>query len=290
MHRLLFYLAGLAILASCENTDFAGADAKSSDAQAKSPADVDTATSSSGNDPGDGDSGGGSDGHDDKDRRDEKNNKNETDIDTGSCTKTVWTETVETRDDCKLESNGKQPAGGVYSVVLTKPAPCDFKLPTVTISNPLLAIGGPLEVAIGSYWEHKDSRDALPDGVLGIAHSFPLIPTPAGAPVIDNGFILVQPDNKSYLLVDGGAALPDSREFRSAATIANLISQTLGFGKTTLLQPQAGSASDNYASATVFKAGSVVAMYDDTPDMSGLINVEALISSTITKSVVTECE
>ena len=50
----------------------------------------------------------------------------------------------------------------------------------------------------------------------------------------------------------------------------------MGFGATELLQPSPGSASDNYASGTIFKKGSVIAIYDDTPDMAGSIDVKGL--------------
>ena len=100
--------------------------------------------------------------------------------------------------------------------------------------------------------------------------------------MIDNGFLLIQPDHKSYLLADGGNAAPPAyrtNAYHSTATVAKDISQTMGFGDTELLQPSPGSAADNYASGTLFKKGSVVAMYDDMPDMGGGIDVKALTQS-----------
>ena len=103
--------------------------------------------------------------------------------------------------------------------------------------------------------------------------------------MIDNGFILIQPDGKSYLLVDAGVAQPANRNYKTAAAIASLQSKTLEYGETTtLLQPIAGSASDNFATSTVFKKGSVIAIYDDTPDMGGSIDVTALVESVVPTS------
>jgi len=185
--------------------------------------------------------------------------------------------------NCKIEPSGEQPRTGVYFVVLTKPAPCDFKLSKVMVQgmHPVvlsdqIAINyyPPTDVAIGTYWTTSPA--------VKIAHNFPLVEvgpkTKDGPPVrLDNGFILVQPDHNSYLLADGGSAVPTHKSFKPAQTIANDISQTLSYGGTTLLQPSAGQASDNFASATLFKKGSVIAIYDDTPDMAGNIDVNALV-------------
>ena len=103
--------------------------------------------------------------------------------------------------------------------------------------------------------------------------------------MIDNGFILIQPDGKSYLLVEAGVAQPALRIYSTAAAIASMQSKTLGYGETTtLLQPIAGSASDNFATSTLFKKGSVIAIYDDTPDMGGNIDVTALVQSAVSTS------
>lgn len=85
----------------------------------------------------------------------------------------------------------------------------------------------------------------------------------------------MQPDGISYLLVDAGLA----RSGKAAQVIASEISQSLGFGPTTLKQPSPGSAADKHATATLFKKGSVIALYDDTPDMSGSIDVNALVDT-----------
>lgn len=173
---------------------------------------------------------------------------------------------------CTIDPNGDQARLGVYAVVLTYPAPCDFKLPTVTISSSGLFGGDSVKVPVGTYWS----------GLTGTtAHSFGLTGAPANAPRIDNGFLLIQPDGKSYLLADGGMALPMMPTHQSASDIANQVSQSLGFGPTELLKPDPGSETDNYATATVFKAGSVIAIYDDTPDMNGAIKVESLVSDAI---------
>jgi hypothetical protein len=191
--------------------------------------------------------------------------------------------TQDMSSNCKIEPSGEQPKIGLYFVVLTKPAPCDFKLPTVMAQGRIagglaggLIYPAPIEVAIGTYWATMSMAG------VKTAHNFPTVDV---APKIsdgsnlrlDNGFILVQPDNKSYLLIDGGSASPSTAGYHSAQTVANDISQTLSFGASTLLQPSAGQASDNFASATLFKKGSVIAIYDDTPDMGGNIDVNALV-------------
>ena len=182
-------------------------------------------------------------------------------------------ETTAQGTPCVLERSGERPHGGLYSVVVTKPAPCDFKLPTVNVSG---GRGGRIqnEIEIGTYWQYGEMKSA---------HSFPLVPPKALA--IDNGFILIQPDGKSYLLIDAGVALPSHSNYKSAAAVASMQSKTLGYGETTtLLQPIAGSASDNFATSTVFKKGSVIALYDDTPDMGGSIDVTALVQSAVSTS------
>lgn len=163
---------------------------------------------------------------------------------------------------CKIEPNGNAPKSGVYSVVLTKPADCNFTLTSLKVgrANTLQ------DVPIGSYWKWSASHQK--------AHAFALnsnFTTP-----IDNGFILVQPDGKSYLLADAGSARSGGKD---TATIANDLSRTLGFGDTQLLQPNPGNSADNFKGATVFMKGSVIAIYDDTPDMGGVLDVNSLVSS-----------
>jgi hypothetical protein len=185
---------------------------------------------------------------------------------------------------CTIQANGSQPTFGTYATVVTSPAPCDFRLPSVTVSGyDGGAYGGyggyaygdptfgpmpaPQKVTLptGTYW----SAAAYP-GYDQPEHPFALGAPPANAPWIDNGFLLVQPDGKTYLLIDAGFANRGTPEFRDAATIANQLSQSLGFGATKLLRPE---------TTTTFKKGSVIALYDDTPDMAGEIDVHALVAS-----------
>lgn len=179
---------------------------------------------------------------------------------------------------CTIEPTGAVAVSGVYSVIVTKPAPCKFKLPVVKVPVSGQRFFDPrdpfkftmMDFPIGSYFgeEKNDS-----------AHNFRVQKYVAPWPRLDNGFLLIQPDHKSYLLIDAGYAQPKAGDYKSAAEVANMISQTLGFGDTELLQPNPGSKEDNYASATEFAAGSVIALYDDTPDMGGKIEVTALLSS-----------
>jgi hypothetical protein len=181
--------------------------------------------------------------------------------------------------NCAIEASGNQPRVGLHAVILTKPAPCDFKMPTVTVGRTPTETG---VVPIGTYWEY--AWPGAPTTGWKRAHTFAVTAkapkTTNGINIgLDNGYLLVQPDGVTYLLVDAGVANPANPAYKDAATIANDLSRSLNFGNTTLKQPVAGSAADNYATATVFKKGSVIAIYDDTPDMAGVIDVKALINS-----------
>ena len=163
---------------------------------------------------------------------------------------------------CLPSSNHKNPTNGLYAVVLSNPATCDFMLPTVRIKS----LFGSMDIPIGTYW----AQSADP------AHDFPASPgflDPSGLtyPAVDNGFILIQPDGKTYLLVDQGAALPKSDpRFRTLARIANDVSASLGFGSTVVLRP---------TPSTTFLKGSVIALYDESPDMSGEIDFDDIFST-----------
>lgn len=168
--------------------------------------------------------------------------------------------------NCKIEPSGEQPKPGVYAVILTKPAPCDFKLPTVRVFDIDESF---VDFPIGTYWRSRSGPETLGD----TAHNFPVVTVPRTV-YLDNGFFLVQPNHETYLLVDAGRARKSSPAYKSTQTIAEEVSQSLGFGYTRLLQPKPDS--------TVFQKGSVVALYDDTPDMGGWIDVKALVNNTPT--------
>lgn len=176
-----------------------------------------------------------------------------------------------TTTGCRIESSGASPRSGVYSVVLTKPAACDFKLPTLKVGGGHKGLGQFAEVPIGSYWIRVGNQAHN----FGITANYPDV-------LIDNGFILVQPDGKSYLLADAGAARAGGK---TTAQIASDLSAQLGFGATQLLKPDAGSKADNFKNATTFKKGSVIAIYDDTPDMGGSLDISTLISAADTGGV-----
>ena len=185
---------------------------------------------------------------------------------------------VDTVSTCNITSNGEQPKSGVHAVILTKPAPCDFRLPKVTVSGGVAVADAkaPISVPIGTYWLTPPPCGETPGCVA--AHKLPLVDRPAGAPGLDNGFVLIQPDGNSFLLVDAGIAeQPGYPGFQDLDTIANQVSQTLGFGATKVQQPKPGAADKGFSDGTLFKKGSVIAIYDDTPDMGGVIDVEALV-------------
>jgi hypothetical protein len=145
-------------------------------------------------------------------------------------------------------------------------------MPKVTIRGAHGRLGvyaNTVDVLTGTYWMSILDNKSLGEA----AHDYPLAkeaPKDSNGGemlIIDNGIMLVQPDHKSYLLIDGGCARPKDSEYHSASTVAKAISQSMGFGDTELLQPSPGIASDNFASGTIFKTGSVIAIYNDTPQL-----------------------
>lgn len=195
-------------------------------------------------------------------------------------------ETTASPSNCAIELSGEQPHSGVYAVILTKPAPCDFKLPQVKVGS---GAQRTVEIPIGTYWNRSSTpQTAHPFPTTAVAPQYASTTSiPGSAVSLDNGFILVGPDNKSYLLVDGGSARPTAANYHSAEVTAKALSQSLGLGDTSLLQPSPGSSADNFASTTLFKKGSIIAIYDDTPDMSGFIDVNSLIASATTNGGMT---
>lgn len=116
------------------------------------------------------------------------------------------------------------------------------------------------------------------------------IPVPLA---IDSGFLLAQPDGKVYLLADAGvayfASTHKATEKIAEDLIADLKERSKGIsqspfkvqsfrdaGKGVLLKPSAD---------TTFAKGSVIAIYDDTPDMAGNIDVDALVKYTVTTNI-----
>ena len=107
---------------------------------------------------------------------------------------------------------------------------------------------------------------------------------------IDNGYILVEPTGKTYLLVDAGVAQKKRSGSKKAEDIAKdiLANKFPGVAFQGLLQPTAGDAGDNYAAGTIFAKGSIIALYDDTSDMSGKVDVTALTSGLQTVGLMAE--
>jgi len=229
-------------------------------------------------------------------------NKDEGDVVTG-------TPKSSTFEACKIKGSGLQPAANQYFTLLTLPASCDFKLPTITAGYNSSHVG---EVAIGTYWRYFyfpeygtngrcNGRCTSVDGAWDVAHSFPYldpiknpgdlgkIPKTNGSQpgyvTMDNGFLLAQPDGQVYLLADAGIACRgNTATFHSTEIVAKDMLMTLKSKYPDiykvdfkgLRQPVSGSVSDNYLTSTVFQTGSVIAVYDDTPDMSGTVDVATL--------------
>ena len=198
------------------------------------------------------------------------------------------TQSTEVMEACKIEATGNPLSG--RATIVTRPAKCDFKMPSVVVGYRQTG-----EVEIGTYWNstvaewNAGSGSTTSAAVFSVAHTFPLVAADkkpktttnaAQVIVMDNGFILAEPTGKTYLLVDAGIAQKNYAGYLSAETIAKDILKTAypAAEFKGLFQPVAGSATDNYAQATVFASGSVIALYDDTPDMAGSIDVKALTS------------
>lgn len=185
-------------------------------------------------------------------------------------------QTDNSSSDCKIGDAGATLAG-YYTVVTTK-APCDFRLPTIKVG---LAAGLLGEVEIGTYW-NATARTI-------VAHQFPFIskiedmpkvPNTQNPLTMDNGFILVEPTGKTYLLADAGLARNASNHQSTEDIAKTILAQKFpGVAFQGLLKPVAGSKANNYAESTVFQKGSIIALYDDTPDMSGKVDVSALTSA-----------
>jgi len=206
--------------------------------------------------------------------------------------------------NCKIQKNGQQPHTGVNTVVLTKEAPCEFQLPSVQITG--FNSTTRYNVPIGTYWryDYNSAYNLKAMDCNGISHNFPLstnlswtqdksstrtifTTTPQEAKKItlgiDDGFLLAQPDGKVYLLVDAGVTCNVFGSKKTTKIAENLITTLKSQSKTfenagiaTLLQPDV---------TTTFTEGSVIAIYDDTPDMGGNIDVEALTRFAVTNNI-----
>lgn len=208
------------------------------------------------------------------------------------------TVTREASADCKIKSNGKDPTPGNLHFTLTEEAPCDFLLPTLQITD--IATAEKFDVDIGSYWVYP--RWGAPDYAHGFGKTpnLSIVSRPgrnrkimaigAGKKIervtlaIDNGFMLAQPDGKVYLLADAGNYLKSevgNHKWEDVALfwLNSLKSASATFknaGKIERLAPN---------SQTVFKKGSVIGLYDDTPDMGGKIDVDSLTKYVVTNNI-----
>jgi len=218
--------------------------------------------------------------------------------------------------NCKITKNGQQPSSNKYYVVLTNEAPCDFQAPFVEVKHAYDSTK--YQVPIGSYWQWDYNS------VFGLclgyhcnnkAHSFEItkklnwknnkdntrtlfvdeglkkdIPVPLA---IDSGFLLAQPDGKVYLLADAGVAYFASTHKATEKIAEDLIADLKQKSKDTIQSPfkvqsfrDAGKGVLLKPSAdTTFTKGSVIAIYDDTPDMAGNIDVDALVKYTVTTNI-----
>lgn len=231
-------------------------------------------------------------------------------------------ETTETNDlsaQCKIEKTEYGLSG--YYTRLTHPAPCEFSMPKIEAGY---AIGQTGDIPIGTYWRYQYIEGYLHCGWCrgsskwDVAHPFPVIDGyngPAevakipkvknrlGQPTnvwvtMDNGFLLVEPSGKVFLLADAGIGQKGYSEHISTEAVARRLVDNLRdvdsrrrgwrrrdmsdyaqFDSTTFVELLKPSPDQTFAK------GSVIALYDDTPDMSGTIDVDALTRHVITNNI-----
>jgi hypothetical protein len=147
---------------------------------------------------------------------------------------------------CKIASSfsANDPRfGTVYALPLISPAGCDFQLPELSLNKGRDPY--PLKFPIGFGYNNLE---------------FAAI-----------SVIVVQPDGKSYMLAaleiggSGNGPGGNGNGGKSVSQIANELSLSLGYGPTQLVQPDPGSSSDQFATSTLFKKGSVIAYATATP-------------------------
>jgi len=218
--------------------------------------------------------------------------------------------------NCKITKNGQRPSSGKYYVVLTNEAPCDFQAPFVEIKHAYNSTK--YKVPIGSYWQWDyNSYYGLCLGLYcnNKAHSFEVtkklnwrenkdktrtlfvdegLKKPVSVPLaIDSGFLLAQPDGKVYLLADAGVAYFAMTHKKTEKIAEELIADLKQKSKSKIQSPikiQSFADADKGvllkpSADTTFMKGSVIAIYDDTPDMAGNIDVEALVKYAVTSNI-----
>lgn len=222
-------------------------------------------------------------------------------------------ETSQSRDiseKCKITATGRGLSGRLTR--LTHPAPCDFNLPQIVAGWHKSAMG---EVPIGTYWRYLyfpsyANNTGLcfhaggafcksPNGEWDVAHDFPYldgflrkddlkkIPRVAGRPnetvSFDSGFLLAEPSGKVYLLADAGVSM-HNLAWLPTKTIAKDLLQELKVTNSSLYKTNFVDLFRPTAETT-FGKGSVIAIYDDTPDMGGTIDVTALTKYVVTSNI-----
>ena len=215
-------------------------------------------------------------------------------------------ETKETKDiseKCKIVSNNAKLSGNITPVTL--PAPCDFSMPTIVAGYHPSALG---EIPIGTYWRYKYLSNYLGDGSYNgkggkwdVAHDFPnvldgyssakdlaKIPRVLNRPdelvTMDNGFLLAEPSGNVYLLADAGLAI---KWHSSSLSTKKLAKDFLNMMKKEYAIFAASEFKDilQPTGDTSFGKGSVIAVYDDTADMAGAIDVVALTKYVVTSNI-----
>lgn len=219
-------------------------------------------------------------------------------------------ETKDISDKCKITSTGRPLSGRLTR--LTHPAPCDFNLPKIVAGWHKTAMG---EIPIGTYWRYlyfpsyanntgkcfhaggKFCRS--PNGEWDVAHDFPYldgflskddlkkIPRVTGRPdetvTFDSGFLLAEPSGKVYLLADAGVSMRNLSWLPTKTIAKDLLAEL----KVTNSSQYKTDFVDLFrpTAETTFEKGSVIAIYDDTPDMGGSIDVTALTKYVVTSNI-----
>lgn len=147
----------------------------------------------------------------------------------------------------------------------------------------------PLTVYLGKYWKQNfwvggNYVNATYDSF--VTEDMKKTPQFTGSWGIDNGLVLLSPENDDgknvqvqvYLISASNIAQPYASTFAGWKKVFQQIANAMAkdTGKTYTINETVKSADTN----TVYKPGSVIAIYDDTPDMGGYFDVNGILAQT----------
>lgn len=164
--------------------------------------------------------------------------------------------------------------------------------------------GPPASCEAAFVWRQTDQCHRG-NGLYDVAHSFPYldgyvnpsdlakIPRTASNPnqhiSLDNGFLLAEPSGDVYLVADAGIAQKGRADYKSADKMAEIFINSLKAKcATSLYAPFCGTSFKGLRRPSpdkVFAKYSVLAIYDDTNDMFGTLNIDELTKYVVTYDI-----